>query len=193
MMYDLFIACKNNDIRAVQVALGQNDVNYANDYGDTALLWAVVNKNLEIVKLLLINDANINHATKDGNTALILAVYNNHPEMVKLLLTNGANINHINLNGNTALIWAVIKNNPEIVVLLLKTGAKINRVNKNGNTALKLATERKYENIKNIITLYSVLHVKRSFTSDRRSRDQLTISYLQVIPRDIISVIERFL
>ena len=87
----------------------------------------------------------------------------------------------------------MIKNNPEIVVLLLKTGAKINRVNKNGNTALKLATERKYENIKNIITLYSVLHVKRSFTSDRRSRDQLTISYLQVIPRDIISVIERFL
>src|SRR3989338_2878004 len=110
--------------------------------------------------------------------------------MVKLLLINGADINHATKYGDTALLWAGYYNNLEIVKLLLSSGANINHADKCGKTALTFAIEEKYENIKNIITLYIILRVKRSFTSDRRSRDILPITYLQVIPRDIIFVIE---
>ena len=96
-------------------------------------------------------------------------------------MINGANSNHATQGGYTALICAVCNNHPEIVKLLLRNGADMTHTNKDDKTALQYAPAGKFENIKNIMTLYSVL------------RNILTITYLQVIPRDIILVIESFL
>ena len=184
-MDKLLSACKNNYIEAIQGILEQGgiiDINHTTQGGNTALLWAAYHNNTEIVKLLLTYDANINYVNAGGDTTLIWAAYYNNLEMVKLLLTYGANINHANQGGNTVLIYATSYNNPEMVKLVLRNGANINHVSNDGETALKVATKQKYKNIKNIITLYIVLH------------DQLlSITYLQVIPRDIIFVIESFL
>ena len=193
-MSDLISACEYNDIEAIQVALGKSDINYVDEEGSTALMWASYYNNPEIVKLLLSSGAHINHIDNNGYNALLWAVIKNNSEIIKLLLrSGGANINHAGEDGDTALIKAAIYNNPEMVKLLLRNGADINHINNDGETALKMATANKYKNIKNIITLYIVLRVKRSFTSDRRSRDILATTYLQVIPRDIIYVIESFL
>ncbi len=66
--------------------------------GDTALLWSVINNNLEASKYLIINGANINCINKINKTPLLYAIdkytYDHNPEIIKYLLQYGATIYH---------------------------------------------------------------------------------------------------
>jgi ankyrin repeat protein len=48
---------------------------------------------IDIIKILLINDADVNIKDKKGRTALMKAVLNAHTETIKVLLENGADVN----------------------------------------------------------------------------------------------------
>jgi len=79
---------------------------------------------IDIVDLLLKNNADINLATPDGWNPLICASYWGRVEIVKLLLKRKPNLHQKTAEGYTALSLAREQGYKEIVKLLLKAGAK---------------------------------------------------------------------
>jgi len=91
---------------------------------------------LEIVKLLLKNNANINQKDYEGYTPLIYASIYGQLEIVKLLIKYGANINEKNNYNYNALYFACVYGHLEIVKLLLENGVNINEKDYHGYTPL---------------------------------------------------------
>ncbi len=58
--------------------------------GWTALHYAVVNGDAELVKYLVRNGANVNHKSGEGSSALFLANQNGYNDIVKILIKAGA-------------------------------------------------------------------------------------------------------
>ncbi len=58
--------------------------------GWTALLFAVVNGDYDLVKYLLSHGANVNHTSDEGSTALSLARQEKYKEIISLLKEHGA-------------------------------------------------------------------------------------------------------
>ena len=83
----------------------QRDIDEKNTHGKTALMIAVVSKNVEMVKLLLNHGANTD-ITDGNNSPLIMAVYNQSIEIVSVLLDYRANLGYRNSHDDTAFILA---------------------------------------------------------------------------------------
>ena len=81
-------------------------------FGQTPLMWAVAQRNIDQVKLLLQKNADVNAKNYKENTALIYAVKNTTLErqssssIVALLLAEGADIHARNKSGYDALFYA---------------------------------------------------------------------------------------
>ena len=58
--------------------------------GWTALLFAAVNGDVELVEYLILHGANVNHTSNEGSTALSLARQEKYEELVSLLKKHGA-------------------------------------------------------------------------------------------------------
>lgn len=105
------------------VKAGAN-VNHSDEHGNTALMLAIREHNLDFVKILLKTPGiNINHADKNGNTALIIALQS---------------IVYTYIEGNKAS-YNLCLDSQKIVEQLIQTpGINPHHVNKNGDTAIKL-------------------------------------------------------
>lgn len=114
------------------------DVNAKDELGKTPLIHAVINRNYEVVQLLVGKGANL-ESTFGGNTALIEATAANDDAVVKLLLEHGAQIEAKNRDGHTALQFAAANSYVAIVQLLLSKGANVNTMDKNQTTPLMWA------------------------------------------------------
>lgn len=99
------------------------DVDERNECGQTPLMIAAEQGNLEIVKELIKNGANCNLEDLDNWTALISASKEGHVHVVEELLKYGASVEHRDMGGWTALMWACYKGRTEVVELLLSHGA----------------------------------------------------------------------
>ncbi len=99
------------------------NINIPNPQGNTPLMLAVMNNNIEVVQLLLRSGANVNVKNNKGNTALMIASAIKPPniQIIKILLDNGADIDIKNNISDTAEIIAKNKTNMQIVQLLNKT------------------------------------------------------------------------
>ena len=86
--------------------------------GQTALYYAVVNNNLDIVEILLSNNADPDLSDRYGSFPLQRAAAIGLTEMVKLLVKFGANKNQKTSSGKTALIWAEQNSHEDIVNVL---------------------------------------------------------------------------
>jgi len=86
-------ACNANDLVSAQARLIERpqDLNLADNAGNTPLQIASLMGFEEIVKFLLENNADVDTRNIDKETPLIDAVENGHVEVVRLLLENGAN------------------------------------------------------------------------------------------------------
>ena len=120
-------------------------------YGHTALIYAVIDGHLEMVKLLINSGVDINIINNCGDTALMLAAYNGHLEIVKVLINNGVDMNIINKYGNTTLMWAACRGTLNIVKILLNHDADVNIINKGGHTALMYAVNDKHFKIVKVL------------------------------------------
>jgi ankyrin repeat protein len=114
----------------------QTNVNVQNQLGETPLMLAAINNQLELAKVLIERGAEVN---KPGWTPLHYAATRGHREMMRLLLDNDAYIDSESANGTTPLMMAAYSAPPLAVKLLLEEGADPTLVNNGNASALDLA------------------------------------------------------
>jgi ankyrin repeat protein len=114
----------------------QTNVNASNQHGETALMLAAINNQLELAKVLIERGADVN---KPGWTPLHYAATRGHREMMRLLIENDAYIDSEAENGNTPLMMAAATGSPLSVKLLLEEGADPTLVNTSNASALDIA------------------------------------------------------
>ncbi len=118
------------------------DVEASNRYGNTALMVAVYNGHLEVVKYLA--ECGVDLEVKDGDTALMKAAINGHLDVVKCLAECGADVHQKDRYEQTALVEAATHGHWEVVKCLVELGADLEAQDKNGRTALMKAARDGY-------------------------------------------------
>ena len=93
------------------------DINSRGFKGQTPLLGACLENQLEVVELLCSRGADVSAQRNDGDTSLHIAVRENLLEVMKVLLRYGATL-ITNKDGLTPLEIAKEKQNSEIVAVL---------------------------------------------------------------------------
>jgi ankyrin repeat protein len=107
------------------------------DYtGYTALMYAAINNNPLIAKMLLDHSAHIDVRDKFGNTALHLAADRGSLDAMRVLLDAKAPLDVQNHQGITPLMVAATNGRTEAVELLLKYGADTSKEDYTGRDAL---------------------------------------------------------
>jgi ankyrin repeat protein len=117
------------------------DVDGAQGDGSTALHWAALHDDLELVKMLLAAGANMKVTTRDGSlTPLFMACTNGNAAVIEALLKSGADPGAVNANGTTALMTAAASGSLDAVRMLLDHGADVKaREAAHGQTVLMFA------------------------------------------------------
>ncbi|XP_078031198.1 kinase D-interacting substrate of 220 kDa B isoform X3 [Epinephelus lanceolatus] len=123
----LFGYVEEENLAAIKAHLDKfRDLDSRSDIGQTPLMVAAEQGNLEIVQELIRRGANVNLDDVDCWTALISAAKEGHIEVVRELLENNANLEHRDMGGWTALMWGAYKGRTDVVQLLLEKGANSN-------------------------------------------------------------------
>jgi hypothetical protein len=131
---DLVAAVREGDVRRARRLLRKGeDVNQADEFGDTALILAVERGQRDMVELLLGNGADTEIVSparsKDGSigeTALKMAVVTGNLEMVRLLLGHGAKMETADRSGLNPPCWAARTGNIASLGLFVGAGWDIN-------------------------------------------------------------------
>ena len=134
---DLVQAVEMKDHRALSQAIANGaEIDARNGKGQTALLIAVWNNDIEAARLLIEAGADVNVKDALQDSPYLVAGAHGRNEILKMILQNGADLNSVNRFGGTAIIPAAEKGHPETVSLLIAAGADVNHVNDLGWTAL---------------------------------------------------------
>ncbi|KAF5948842.1 hypothetical protein HYC85_014799 [Camellia sinensis] len=108
-------------------------INSADEEGWAPLQFAASSGNVEIVEILLSNEADVNLKNNGGRTALHYAASKGwmHPlhraastgnsELCELLIEEGAEVDVIDKAGQTPLMSAVICENKEVIIIVIKS------------------------------------------------------------------------
>lgn len=147
---DLRLAVHKNRVEMVHLLAKNNPhMEAANDQGNTAFLAAAIVCNLDILKILLVNNANPFAKTINGATALMLAIFalddcdeKDVLDVVQFLLVNKADVNEKDQDGDTALMIALGGYSEVIIKLLLDNNANVDAQNNKGDTALIIAARQ---------------------------------------------------
>jgi len=150
-MNSLIEFVKKQNVGQVQRIIRQQgfflDINKKTDNGYTALYLAVQGNSLEMVELLLKNNADPN-LWCHKKVPLHVAIERRNVALARLLLNNGASVNIKDHAGYSPLMYTVITLNKAMVQLLLEYGAKTNTiVSKDNKHALILAKETEHSEI----------------------------------------------
>lgn len=137
---EFFKALKQSDSASVKLFLqGGIDPNVKNKAGETALTFAAVNSNVEVLKILA-EKANLNLPDRLGNTPLYIALKKEKIENYEFLLEKGADPNSFgtarNVANQSVLYVAVLQNKTETVKKLLEKGANPDLADSDGSIPL---------------------------------------------------------
>lgn len=127
--------------------------NIAKQNKNEQLFFAVENKNLQQIRVLLNSGVNVNTRDSYGYTPLMTAIENNDIKSCKLLVEYGAEINCKDNDGETPLIKAVLTESKIIVEFLIQKGACINETDELGETALMKAARADLSEIGNLLLM----------------------------------------
>jgi hypothetical protein len=129
----------------------------------TPLSSASMSGDLEMVQVLLDNDADVNSRNEYGSSSLIVASDYVGPQtlhIVRLLLHNGANPNvWTSIWGTTPLHAASYRGNLEVVRLLLEYGADVERKNKEDRTPFEVALEGRHHEVALFLSFHGARHI----------------------------------
>jgi ankyrin repeat protein len=134
----IVLAIREKSERVVDVLLrsSQLDINSRNNVGETALMLAALQGQLELSQRLIAQGASISQA---GWNPLHYAATGPEPKIVALLLERGAPIEARSPNGTTALMMAAGYGNEQSVTLLLAKHADATARNERGLNAADFA------------------------------------------------------
>ena len=123
---DLIQALKGKDENGALILIGGGaDVNVTDEeYGASALHWAILNGYKLISGLLIEKGANINARTKNGATPVYAAASSGRREILELLIARGADLNAKDEQGVSPLKVAASNGYKAVVELLKAKGAK---------------------------------------------------------------------
>lgn len=107
-----------------------------NPEGSTALMYAALHGELEVVRYLVSRKAQVN---REGWTALHFAAANGHVDVIRFLLEHHAYIDAESPNRTTPLMMAARQAHPTAVRLLMEEGADPTPRNDAGYTAASYA------------------------------------------------------
>ena len=110
-------------------------VNLADAKGNSLLMLASYNGNLETTRMLLKNGADVDRRNGRGQTPLGGVAFKGYAEIVSVLLEHGASIDADNGGGMTPLMFAAMFGRNEVVELLKLRGASLQRRNRLGVSA----------------------------------------------------------
>ncbi len=99
-------------------------VNVTDRDGETALMEAADDGQLEALRLLIKHGANVNAADEDGETALMIAADDGRVAIVRELIAAGADLNARDEDGETALMKAREEGRHEVVRVLTEAGSR---------------------------------------------------------------------
>ncbi|KAJ8417181.1 hypothetical protein AAFF_G00284080 [Aldrovandia affinis] len=147
----LIIAARNGHAKVVRLLLDHYRVDteqtgtvrfdgYVID-GATALWCAAGAGHFEVVRLLVLHNANVNHTTVTNSTPLRAACFDGRLDIVRYLVEHCADIGIANKYDNTCLMIAAHKGHADVVRFLLERGADPNAKAHCGATALHFAAE----------------------------------------------------
>eukprot|EP01114_Cavostelium_apophysatum_P016722 TRINITY_DN4814_c0_g1_i3.p1 TRINITY_DN4814_c0_g1~~TRINITY_DN4814_c0_g1_i3.p1 ORF type:complete len:804 (-),score=200.33 TRINITY_DN4814_c0_g1_i3:47-2458(-) len=119
--------------------------------GNTALHWAVINGQQEVIKALVEHGADPNATNFWGYTALALAVLEEQLDTAEFLLENGSNANIASVHGISPLHAAAAKGSADIVRLLIKNGAYLNSRDEELETPLFFALRENHPSVAQIL------------------------------------------
>lgn len=145
------IEVNNLNIAKLLINKGVDINQLPTDYkGKSALAYSVIKRNVDIVKLLLLNNADI---TIDKEPILYTALIYYEYRIVKLLLDAGVDIDVRDGWGHTPLTIACEKGYTDAVKLLIEYGADVNYADKKGKKPLYYAinSSKKNEIIKLLV------------------------------------------
>jgi len=134
-------AIHQSNIENLSSLIDANSIENSDKDGRTALLHAVLSKNLKVMKYLITLGCQINVSDKNGWSPLHYAAQSGNLEMAQILIDSKIQVDMVDHYGNTALGRAVFnsKGDGEMIKLLLKNGADPNLSNNAGISPLKLA------------------------------------------------------
>jgi ankyrin repeat protein len=108
--------------------------------GDTPLVAAARNGDLQAVRALIAGRVNVNEHARDGSTAILWAAYHSNLEMARALIAAGAAVNTPNHYGITPLLQASRSGDAPLIAALLKAGADPAATHPDGETPLMAAS-----------------------------------------------------
>ncbi len=134
-------AIVEEDAELVDYFLQQGAPVNASVYGWSPLMIAVMQKDIELVKLLIDAGAEQNQVEAfDQGNALIIAISLEQEEIAQLLLENGAYLDQVTKEKQeTALTMAIQKEMIELAQALIEAGARTDLKTKDGYTASDFA------------------------------------------------------
>ncbi len=174
----------------VKLILAGANVNAANNYGQTALIYASWKGYKDIVEILINASADIHAINRWGTNALINAVLKGHKEIVQILIEAGTDVNAKDNNVRTALIYASEKGHKDIVEILIKANADINAKDKDGKTALMCTCiNNNFKIIKMLIQAKASINLKDNVGNTALTIMIRKISNINITPRNFIIII----
>jgi ankyrin repeat protein len=137
---ELIKAVKSDDIEQVKkLADISIDIDYKDDYGQTALWYAYDNRcSIEVTKYLFESGADINQINEDAETRIaydIVAWYDSI-EMLKYLEEKGMDINPRDKSIGSFFESAIASGSVEIIKYLVEKGVDVDQIDEDGDRAL---------------------------------------------------------
>ena len=139
----LLIANRANVNRKNNVPIDLSHYYYYFDVASTALLLAVRNNHVEVVRLLAEARADLDYVDEFGRFALGDAIRNDRTEVVKVLIDHNVNVLYCDeRRGKYPLMTAVSYRNYQITALLLTANADVNFTDDRFRSALNIAVDK---------------------------------------------------
>ena len=119
--------------------------------GQTALMWAVAEKDVDVAAELIESGSDVNSRSKSGFTPLMFAARAGNQELVRILLGAGAKPNDGTPDDGTPLVVASASGQEALAIFLLDKGADPNIADGSGVTPLHFAAQRGLANLSGLL------------------------------------------
>lgn len=141
MIQQLFQLVRSSDAARLRGLFekGFDAPNIRDGKGNTLLMLASYNEQLEMTRVLLEHGADPQIANDMGQIPLAGAAFKGNVEMAKILIENGADVNARMPDGKTPLMFAAMFNRLEIIDLFVEKGADVLLKSMDGSTAETMA------------------------------------------------------